>query len=334
MNIAFFDAHRFEREIFDKTNQGFNHEIRYFDVRLDSTSAHLAQGFDAVCAFAHDKLDLATIRILAEEKVGLIALRSAGFNHVDLAAAAQFKIAVVRVPEYSPFAVAEHAMCLVLALNRKIHRAYARVKEQNFSLDGLVGFDLHGKTVGVIGTGRIGAAFVRIALGFGCEVLAYDIAPQADLARTAHFKYVELNELLISSHVISLHVPLTPRTHHLIDAQALDLMRPGAYLINTGRGALIDTKALIHHLKSERLGAAGLDVYEEEENIFFRDLSEHILQDDQLARLMTFPNVLITSHQAFLTHEALANIARTTLQNVTDFGAGRELVNQVKFSAK
>jgi D-lactate dehydrogenase len=262
--------------------------------------------------------------------VRLIALRSAGFNHVDLAGAAALALPVVRVPEYSPYAVAEHAVGLVLALNRKIHRAFARVREWNFSLDGLVGFDLHGKTVGVIGTGRIGGAAARIFHGFGCRILAHDVHPDAALIDRCGVRYVELAEIYRESAVISLHVPLTPSTHHMINGASLAAMKRGIMIINTGRGALIDSRALLAALKTGQVGAAGLDVYEEEEGIFFRDLSNKVLQDDVLARLLTFPNVLVTAHQAFLTGEALANIASTTLANVTSFERGEPLANEVR----
>lgn len=329
MKLALFDAHHFERERFEIANRAFHHEIRFFEPRLTADTAAMAEGFPAVCAFANDTLDRTTLTLLREKGVKLVALRSAGFNHVDLVASASLGLVVVRVPKYSPYSVAEHSMCLLLALNRKIHRAYQRVREMNFSLEGLVGFDLHGKTVGVIGTGSIGNAFTRIALGFGCRVLAYDRSPDPTLAELNGVRYVPLAELLPQADVISLHVPLTPQTRHLIDDGALAAMKPGVFLINTGRGALVDTAALVRSLKSGHIGAAGLDVYEEEETVFFQDLSNQILQDDQLARLLTFPNVLITSHQGFLTREALENIAETTLRNVSDFENGRPLVNLV-----
>jgi D-lactate dehydrogenase len=261
--------------------------------------------------------------------VQLAALRSAGFNHVDLPAARAAGIRVVRVPEYSPYAVAEHAVALLLALNRKIHRAFNRVREANFSLDGLVGFDLHGKTAGLIGTGRIGAVMATILHGFGCHLLAADPRPDTALAGALGLRYVDAQDLYRQADVISLHVPLTAATRHMIDAGALASMKPGVVLINTGRGALIDTRALIDALKTGRVGAAGLDVYEEEERVFFRDLSDHVLQDDVLARLLTFPNVLITAHQGFLTREALHNIAETTLASIHAFERGEPLVNEV-----
>jgi D-lactate dehydrogenase len=263
--------------------------------------------------------------------VKIVALRCAGYNHVDLSAAKALGLPVVRVPEYSPHAVAEHAVALVLALNRKIHRAHNRVREGNFALDGLVGFDLFQRRVGIIGTGRIGATAARIFKGFGCRVLAYDIKPDAQLQREG-IEYVTLDHLYTECEIISLHVPLTSTTRHMIDAHVIERMVPGVMLINTGRGALIDTQALIAGLKTGHVGSAGLDVYEEEEGIFFQDLSEQVLQDDVLARLLTFPNVLITAHQAFLTREALTAIAETTLQNLTTFASGAALTNQVSAS--
>ncbi|MFZ5469102.1 MAG: 2-hydroxyacid dehydrogenase, partial [Myxococcota bacterium] len=307
MRLALFDTHRFEREAFAQANARFGHELHFFEARLDARTAPLAAGFPAVCAFVNDRCDQPTLEALSRGGTKLLALRSAGFNHVDLHVAERLGMQVARVPEYSPHAVAEHAVALVLALNRKIHRAYARVREGNFSLDGLVGFDLHGKTVGVVGTGKIGSVAARIFRGFGCRVLAFDIAPRREL----DVSYVPLSELYAQSDIISLHVPLTPKTRHLVDASALAQMKAGVMLINTGRGALIDSRALIQALKAGHVGSAGLDVYEEEEGIFFRDLSGEVLQDDVLARLLTFPNVLITSHQAFLTREALQNIAAT-----------------------
>jgi D-lactate dehydrogenase len=330
MKLAFFDTHRFERETFEEANARFAHELTFFEPRLTRHTAPLAVGFEAVCSFVNDHLDAEALAVLRRNGVRLVALRSAGYNHVDLTAAARLGLPVVRVPEYSPYAVAEHAVGLILALNRKIHRAFNRVREANFSLDGLVGFDLHGKTVGIIGTGRIGSVLARIMHGFGCQLLAYDLKQNERLAAQFGLRYVDLAELYSRSDIISLHVPLTPQTHHLIDAKALARMKRGVFLINTGRGALIDSRALIAALKSGHVGAAGLDVYEEEEGVFFQDLSNQVLQDDVLARLLTFPNVLITSHQAFLTREALVNIAETTLANVRAFERGEPLVNQVQ----
>jgi D-lactate dehydrogenase len=330
MKVAVFDAHRFEQGPLTEINRRFGHELAFLEPRLTPETAPLARGFPVVCSFANDHVDARTLRILQTEGVQLIALRTAGFNHVDLAEAARLGIKVVRVPAYSPYSVAEHAACLILALNRKIHRAYARVRELNFSLDGLVGFDLHGKTVGVIGTGRIGAAFCRIMAGFGCQVLAHDVKPNAELSEVRAVTYTDLPKVFDASDIISLHVPLTPETKHLIDNKALARMRKGVMLINTGRGALIETQSLVTALKSGHVGSAGLDVYEEEENVFFQDLSGQVLQDDTLARLLTFPNVLVTSHQAFLTEEALHNIAETTLENIRDFEKKRPLKNEVK----
>jgi D-lactate dehydrogenase len=329
MRIAMFDTHRYDREAFEAANASRAHEIAFLEPRLTAATAPLAAGAAAVCSFVNDVIDAGAVAALAERGVRLIALRSAGFNHVDLAAASRAGLAVVRVPEYSPYAVAEHAIALVLTLNRKIHRAYGRVREANFSLEGLVGFDLHGKTVGVIGTGKIGRVFARIAQGFGCSVVAFDVV-QDQALRDVGVRYVPLEELYRSADVISLHVPLTPETRHLIDANVLATMKRGAMVINTSRGALIDTPALIDSLKHGHVGAAGLDVYEEEAGVFFNDLSDRLLQDDVLARLLTFPNVLITSHQAFLTHEALAHIAETTLASVDAFASGAPLLHQVR----
>lgn len=328
MKIAFFDTHPFEKTHFESINRRFGHEISFLEPRLTHSTARLASGHSAVCSFANDKLDEKALRILKQEGVQLIALRSAGFNHVDLKVAGDLGLKVVRVPAYSPYSVAEHATALILSLNRRTHRAYQRVREGNFSLDGLVGFDLHGKTVGVLGTGKIGSAFVKIMLGFGCRVIAYDPRPDTGLAKS--IEYVALEAVYERSDIISLHLPLTPSTRHLIDENALSKMKKGVMLINTGRGKLIETAALVKALKSGHVGFAGLDVYEEEEGIFFADLSNEVLQDDQLARLLTFPNVLVTSHQGFLTEEALTSIAQTTLQNISDFEQGRPLVNEVR----
>ncbi len=305
MKLVLFYSHAYERESFASANDSFGHEITFLEPRLTRETAPLAAGHEAACVFVNDRVDEPALQSLRHNGVRLVALRSAGYNHVDLAAAARIGLPVVRVPEYSPYAVAEHAVGLVLALNRRIHRAYARVREWNFSLDGLVGFDLHGKTVGIVGTGKIGRAAAQIFHGFGCRVLAYDLQQNADLVSKQGVQYVDLPAIYREADVLSLHVPLTPATHHLIDEKALATMRRGVMIVNTGRGALIDSRALIAALKTGYVGAAGLDVYEEEEGIFFRDLSDKVLQDDVLARLLTFPNVLVTSHQAFLTREAL-----------------------------
>lgn len=330
MRIALFNAHRYEREAFDRVGSSFDHAIHYLEPRLTAATAPLAAGFDVVCSFVSDTLDRAALRELQAGGVRLVALRCAGYNHVDLTAASELGLPVVRVPDYSPYAVAEHGVALVLSLVRKIYRAHARVREGNFSLDGLVGFDLHGKTVGVIGTGKIGSVFARILRGFGCRVLAYDLYPDTSLELEAGVQYVDLDQLYQDSDIISLNVPLTPETRHLINENSLARMKRGVMLINTGRGALIDTKALIAALKTGHIGSAGLDVYEEEDGIFFSDLSNEVLQDDVLARLMTFPNVLVTAHQGFLTREALDNIASTTLENISAFAQGKPLENAVR----
>jgi D-lactate dehydrogenase len=330
MKVAVFDSHKYDQVALDSANAKFGHSLHFIEARLTEKTARLAAGHPAICSFVNDRLNKEALRILHEGGVKVIALRSAGFNHVDLEEAHRLGIAVTRVPEYSPYAVAEHAVALILALNRKVHRSFNRVREFNFSLDGLVGFDLHQKTVGVVGTGRIGAVFARIMRGFGCRVLAFDQRPDPALAKEAGVEYVPMQRLLAESDVISLHVPLSAATKHLLDAGAFASVKRGVMLINTSRGALIETKALISALKSGVIGYAGLDVYEEEEGVFFQDHSELGLQDDVLARLLTFPNVLVTSHQAFLTREALSNIADTTLQSLADFEAGRHLENAVR----
>jgi D-lactate dehydrogenase len=329
MKTAVFDIHKFEQPFFAELNEKYGHELTFFDLRLSEATVHLAYGHQAVCVFAHDQVNAMVLGKLKEQGIALVALRSAGFNHVDLAEAAALGIKVVRVPAYSPHAIAEHAAALILSLDRKVCRASARVRELNFSLDGLVGFDLFGKTVGVVGCGRIGSVFTRIMKGFGCDVLAHDMLVNPEVeALGAH--YVPLDDLLQCSDIVSLHLPLTHSSHHMINAAAIARMKKGSMLINTGRGGLIDTKALIDGLKSGKIGAAGLDVYEEEENVFFKDLSSSVLQDDLLARLMTFPNVLITAHQAFLTQEALHGIVKTTLFNLDQYERGLPLENEVR----
>lgn len=329
MKLAVFDTHTYDRDAFVLANARYQHELTFLEARLTRATASLATGFPAVCPFVNDRVDADTLGLLKSGGTSLIALRSAGFNHVDLEAAAHLGLTVVRVPEYSPFAVAEHTVALMLSLNRKIHRAHNRVREANFSLDGLVGFDLHGKTVGIVGTGRIGAVVARILHGFGCRLLACDLAPNDTLTRELGVRYTDLATIYGEADIITLHVPLTPESRHIVDAAAFAQMKPGVMLINTGRGALVETRALIAALKRGHVGSAGLDVYEEEAGVFFRDLSDVVLQDDVLARLLTFPNVLVTSHQAFLTHEALANIADTTLASVRAFEHGEPLMNQV-----
>lgn len=315
MRITFYSTHSYDRQFFDAANHAFGFELNYQTAQLDVQTAQLAVGSDAICAFVNDLLDEATLTALKQGGVRFVALRCAGFNQVNLEAAQRLGIAVVRVPEYSPYAVAEHTLALILALNRKIPSAHNRVREGNFRLAGLLGFDLHGKTVGVIGTGKIGAAFCRIMRGFSCELLAYDIHPNPD-CEALGVRYVSLEALLAAADIVSLHCPLTPQTLHLINAHQLARMKPGAMLVNTSRGALIDTPALIKALKTGQLGYVALDVYEEESDLFFEDLSSEVIQDDVFARLLTFPNVLITAHQAFFTREAMETIAHTTLSNL------------------
>lgn len=330
MKVAVFDIHLFEKKIFEDLNSTFSHELTYFEARLVEETVELTSGFNVVCCFTNDHLNAFVLDRMKANGVKLVALRSAGFNHVDLKAAARLEIKIVRVPAYSPYAVAEHAVMLMLSLNRKTCRASARVRELNFSLDGLVGFDMHRKTVGIIGSGRIGSVMAKIMTGFGCNVIVFDQVPNQEISKKLGLRNVSLAELYELSDIITLHVPLTQETRHLINSEAIRKMKKGVMIINTGRGALIDAKDLISALKSGHIGAAGLDVYEEEENIFFRDFSDGILQDDILARLMTFPNVLITAHQAFLTREALHNIVETTLQNIQDFDQQLFLQNEVK----
>jgi D-lactate dehydrogenase len=330
MKIAVFDTHRYDETALTRANERYRHELVFFEARLTDKTVELAAGFDAVCPFVNCRLTAPVLMRLKALGVRLVTLRAAGYNGIDIASAVRLGIKVTRVPAYSPHAVAEHAFALLLCLVRKIHRAHARVRELNFSLDGLEGFDLYGKTFGCIGVGRIGAAAVGIARGFGCKVLAYDVFEDQSLAGRLGFEYVTLDKLLTEADVISLHVPLTPQSRHLIDDAALARMKPGAVLINTSRGAVIDTTALIRALKSQRLGGVGLDVYEVEEGVFFQDLSGSILTDDRLARLLTFPNVLITSHQGFLTFEALTAIAETTLANASSFEQGEALANEVR----
>ena len=329
MKIAFFDTHNFEKETFDQANSLHHHFINFLDPILTELTAVLAKDHECVCAFTNDQLNEKTLDILAAGGTRLIALRSAGFNHVDLAHAKKLGLKIVRVPEYSPYAIAEHVVAMIQTLNRKTHRAYNRVREGNFSLNGLVGFDLHGKTVGIIGAGKIGKILAKIMTGFGCHVLLNDLNCDTNLIKELGCQFVSLDELFVKSDIISLNVPLTPETRHFINADTLKKMKKGVMLINTGRGGLIDTKALITALKTGHVGNAGLDVYEEEQAVFFQDLSGTILSDDILARLLTFPNVLITSHQAFLTKEALENIATTTLENITQFSKHERLINEV-----
>ncbi len=326
MKIAFFSTQPYDREYFERFNS--NHKIKFYQGQLSEETVDLAKGYDAVCAFVNDQLNATVIKTLAQLGVKLIAQRCAGFNNVDLAAAIENNIKVVRVPAYSPHAVAEHALALIMTLNRKTHKAYNRVREGNFSLDRLTGFDVYGKTVAVIGTGKIGQCFAHIMLGLGCKVLAFDLVANKDL-EAAGVVYVPLMDALAQSDIVSLHCPLTEQTKHLVNHHTLGIMKKGAMLINTSRGALIDTVAAIGALKKGKLGYLGIDVYEQEEKIFFHDLSENIIEDDVIMRLLSFPNVLITSHQGFLTDEALTQIALVTLQNISDFEEGKKLENAV-----
>jgi D-lactate dehydrogenase len=320
--ITMFDAKSYDIESFTRAN---NHRraIRYVNQSLDRITAYAAKGSKIVCIFVNDECDTATVEVLAELGVELITLRCAGFNNVDLDACRKHEISVVRVPSYSPHAVAEHTVALMLTLNRHLHQAYQRTRSGFFVLDGLTGFDMRGKTVGVIGTGQIGRCAIDILLGMGCHILAFDKYPDESLAGRENVEYVQLATVFAQSDIITLHIPLFPETHHLVDRAAISQMKEGVMLINTSRGGLVDTRALIDGLKSGRIGSAGLDVYEEEGGVFFHDVSDKVLTDDVLARLLTFNNVVVTSHQAFLTREALANIAETTLANVDEFEAGR-----------
>ena len=317
MQVAVFSAKSYDRRFLDEANRG-RHALTYLEARLGPETGRLAAGAQAVCVFVNDRLDEAVLAVLKEAGIRLVALRCAGFNNVDLIAARDYGIAVARVPEYSPHAVAEHTVALILALNRKIHHAYARVREGNFALDGLLGFDLNRRTIGIVGTGSIGTVFARIMAGFGCRLLAFDPYPSAE-CRALGVNYVELPELFAGSDIVSLHCPLTPETRHLIDANAIGRMQDGVMLINTSRGAIIDTRAAIAGLKSERIGSLGLDVYEEEADLFLEDQSQALMRDDVFARLLTFRNVLITGHQGFFTTDAMRNIAAVTLVNIETF---------------
>ena len=322
ITTAFYDTRPYDRKYFEGASPAVT-TWRFHEFRLSVETAATAGSAQAVCIFVNDRVDRACIAALASSGVRLIALRCAGFNNVDLAAAKEAGIRVVRVPAYSPHAVAEHTVALLLALNRKIPRAYNRVRDLNFSLNGLVGFDIHGKTIGIVGTGRIGRITAEIFSGFGTRVLAFDRMPSAEWAAARGVIYTGLEELFAQSDVVSLHLPLTPESHYLINEKSIARMKPGAHLINTSRGKLIDTTAVIDALKSGQLGGVALDVYEEEEGIFFEDLSGQVLKDDELSRLLVFPNVIVTSHQAFLTHEALSEIARVTEENIARFADGR-----------
>lgn len=330
--VAVFDTKAYDRESLQGASSGNAIEWRFLECRLSTETVEIARGASAVCIFVNDHADRACLEALAALGVKHVALRCAGFNAVDLSAAKELGLAVTRVPAYSPYAVAEHAVALLLALNRKIPRANSRVRELNFSLNGLVGFDLHGKTAGIVGTGKIGRVTAEILRGFGMKVLAYDPYPAVEWAKEHKIEYTDPRTLAQNCEVISLHTPLTPQTRHVIRKETLELMKPGTILINVSRGALVDTKDLIDALKCGRLGGVALDVYEEEEGVFFEDLSGQILHDDDLARLLTFPNVLITAHQAFLTHEALAEIARVTTANITAFAKGEKFLPETSLT--
>jgi D-lactate dehydrogenase len=329
MRVAVFGARSYDRRHLSAANERHGHELVFLDAGLDLATASLARGAGAVCAFVNDRLDAEVLGALKEHGVGLVALRSAGYNNVDLQAAEALGLPVVRVPAYSPHAVAEFTIGLLLALDRKIHRAWARTREDNFALDGLVGRNLYGRVAGVVGTGRIGALVAKtLRCGFGCEVLAADPYPDPEV-QAMGVRYVAREELLATSDIVTLHCPLTPETRHLINAEMLERAKPGLVIVNTSRGALIDTPALIAALKSRKLSGVALDVYEQEGDLFFRDLSGEIIQDDVFKRLLTFPNVLVTGHQAFLTEEALDAIAETTLANISAAQEGRPLENSV-----
>ena len=326
--IAFFGAKPYDIASFDKVNEKYNYDIRYYKGHLNPNNVVLTQDTDVVCIFVNDTADAAVIDAMVDNGVKLLALRCAGFNNVDLKAA-KGKLPVVRVPAYSPYAVAEYSLALMLSLNRKIHRAYWRTRDGNFSLNGLMGFDMHGKTIGIIGTGKIAKILIRLLKGFGMRILAYDLYPDMKFAGEEGISYVSLDELYRESDIISLHCPLTDQTKYMIDKDSIDKMKEGVMIINTGRGQLINTNDLIEGLKEKKIAAAGLDVYEEEGEYFYEDKSDKIIDDDVLARLLSFNNVIVTSHQAFFTKEALHNIAETTLQNIEDFRCHRPLVNQV-----
>ena len=321
MKITFFSTQPYDKTFFVICNETYGYELEFHKSALDEVNAKLIANSEVVCIFVNDHCNAAVIKILAEKGVKLIALRCAGFNNVDLGAAHEAGIKIVRVPAYSPEAVAEHACALILTLNRKIHKAYNRVREQNFSLQGLLGFDLHGKTVGVIGTGNIGKAFCKIMLGFGCRVMAFDLIANRQMEALG-VEYTDITSIFSVADIISLHCPLTDGTRHLVNDDTLALMKDGVMLINTSRGGLIDTKAAIKGLKTAKLGSFGIDVYEQEEKLFFRDLSGDIIQDDTIQRLMSFPNVIITAHQAFFTKEALTQIADVTLDNIKNWSDG------------
>ena len=327
--IAFFDAQQYDKKWFDKLSEEYGFKIKYFENKLNPDTAFMCKGYDAVCAFVNDTIDSQVIDTIYNNNISILAMRCAGYNNVDFKSA-YGKVHVARVPFYSPYAIAEHAMALLLTLNRKVHRAYIRTRDANFSINGLVGFDLHGKTIGVIGTGKIGQAFIDICKGFGMNIICYDPYPNNNL----DVKYVELNELFAQSDIISLHCPLTKENENLINKDSIALMKKGVYIINTSRGPLINSEDLVEAIISKKVGAAGLDVYDEESDFFFRDLSGKIIRDDILSRLISLPNVIVTSHQAFLTDEALEAIARVTLENIKEYFESDTLKNEVCYDCE
>lgn len=329
MKVAVFSAKRYDRDYLNAANATAGHQLSYFDVPLEQETVALAAGHDAVCIFVNDQAGADVLEALAHGGTRLVALRCTGFNNVDLEAAARFGLKVVRVVTYSPYSVAEHTVALILAINRKIHRAYNRTRDSNFALDGLMGFDLHGKTVAVVGTGKIGRVFARIMLGFGCDVIGYDKYPSPEFEALGA-RYAEPVEIGARADIISLHCPLTPETHHIVNSETLARVKRGALLVNTSRGGLIDTEAAIEALKSGQLGGLGIDVYEQEADLFFRDLSGEIVSDDAIQRLVSFPNVIVTGHQAFFTEEAITTICETTVNSITEFDAGQPLSNEIK----
>ena len=325
ITVSFYDAKPYDIEYFNRTNQQYGFDIRYIEAKLNTATAVFSKGSDAVCAFVSDDVSADVISMLAENGVKLIAMRCAGYNNVDIKFA-EGRIPVVRVPAYSPYAVAEHAMAMLLTLNRRTHKAFLRTRDFNFSLSGLTGFDLHGKTVGVIGTGNIGSVFIDICRGFGMNILAYDV-----VRNNPHAEYVEPDELFRRSDIISLHCPLNPQTRHIIDGNSIAQMKKGTFIVNTSRGGLIDSEDLLDGLLSEKLGGACLDVYEEESDLFYEDKSQTIVKDNVLSRLICLPNVIVTSHQGFLTREALTNIADTTLENISEYFAEGSLPNKIQY---
>ena len=331
MKIAVFSAKRYDREYLDAANVAQGHTLKYHEAPLDLDTVHLAAGYDAVCIFVNDKADAEVLAQLKAGGTGLVALRCTGFNNVDLKAAAQLGVKVVRVTDYSPYSVAEHAVALLLAINRKIHRAYNRTRDSNFALDGLMGFDLHGRSVAVIGTGKIGRVFAKIMVGFGCNVIGYDKYPSKEFEELGGH-YAQPGEIGRDADIVSLHAPLTPETYHIINADTIARAKRGALLINTSRGGLVDTEAVIEGLKSGQIGGFAADVYEQEAGLFFRDLSSVVVTDDVLQRLISFPNVIITDHQAFFTQETITTICETTLKSATEFQNGQQLSNEIKAS--